>query len=219
MVNTNSTKTAAYRSEGLSPGPGTTPSMAPCSQRVGRGGTRVSVRLADQFLASILRPALVAAGCAADHDAPEIVIVDHVVVGVASLVLGVARVEAGATGDTRHDVRFVDRETGTWSDVVSAINELAPRNDRHDDPERVAVGIARPSGGILTARQLQVLQLVADGLSTMQAARRIGITSKTVNNHLGAVYVRLEAGNLTQAVLAAARLGLVELRSSTYSTT
>ncbi len=212
MVITNTTRTAADWSEGLSPGPGTTPSTAPCSPLVARGGTRVSVRLADQFIASILRPALVAAGCAADHDAPEIVIVEHVVEGVASLVLGGARVEAGARVDTRQDVRFVDREFGTWSDVVNAINELAPPNDRHDDPERVAVGIGRPSGAILTARQLQVLQLVADGLSTMQAARRIGITSKTVNNHLGAVYVRLEAGNLTQAVLAAARLGLVELR-------
>jgi DNA-binding CsgD family transcriptional regulator len=41
----------------------------------------------------------------------------------------------------------------------------------------------------------------------------LGIAPKTVNNHLSAVYRRLGARNLTQAVLLAARAGLVDVGS------
>lgn len=66
------------------------------------------------------------------------------------------------------------------------------------------------SGLSITPRHAQILQYVADGLSVQEVAQRLGITPKTVNNHLGAVYRRLGVENLTQAVLQAIRAGLVD---------
>lgn len=68
-----------------------------------------------------------------------------------------------------------------------------------------------PSPEILSARQLEVLQCVANGLNTTQIARRFGLSPKTVNNHLAAIYRRLDAQNLTQAILRAVRLGIIAL--------
>jgi DNA-binding CsgD family transcriptional regulator len=52
-----------------------------------------------------------------------------------------------------------------------------------------------------------------------QAASQLGITSKTVNNHLGSVYRRLGVENLTQAVLRAIRFGLIDPSKTSEATT
>ena len=64
---------------------------------------------------------------------------------------------------------------------------------------------------ILSGRQREILQMIADGLSTKQAARELGITQKTVHNHLNATYRRLDTQSLTHAVLSAVRLGIIDL--------
>ena len=66
----------------------------------------------------------------------------------------------------------------------------------------------------LTRRHREILQLVANGHTTDEAAEQLGITAKTVNNHLGAVYKRLGARNLTRAVLIAARAGIINVTVS-----
>jgi DNA-binding CsgD family transcriptional regulator len=63
----------------------------------------------------------------------------------------------------------------------------------------------------LTSRHLEILQLIALGMSTEEVGVKLGIAAKTVNNHLSAVYRRLRARNLTQAVLRAVRAGLIEI--------
>ncbi|MCB1011896.1 MAG: response regulator transcription factor, partial [Microthrixaceae bacterium] len=64
---------------------------------------------------------------------------------------------------------------------------------------------------LLSDRQRDILQMIADGLSTKQAARELGITQKTVHNHLNATYRRLDTQSLTHAVLSAVRLGIINL--------
>ncbi len=64
---------------------------------------------------------------------------------------------------------------------------------------------------LLSSRQREILQMIADGLSTKQAARELGITQKTVHNHLNATYRRLDTQSLTHAVLSAVRLGIINL--------
>ncbi len=75
--------------------------------------------------------------------------------------------------------------------------------------ETVATEPATPD--ILSDRQREILQMIADGLSTKQAARELGITQKTVHNHLNATYRRLDTQSLTHAVLSAVRLGIIDL--------
>ena len=66
-------------------------------------------------------------------------------------------------------------------------------------------------GDLLSERQIEILRLVADGRNTTQIARQLQISPKTVANHLAAVYRRLDAQNLTQAILRAIRLGIINL--------
>lgn len=63
---------------------------------------------------------------------------------------------------------------------------------------------------LLTERQIEALQLLADGHSSQQAARRMGISTRTYNNHLGNCNQRLGVKMQVHAVLEAIRLGLVE---------
>ncbi len=65
--------------------------------------------------------------------------------------------------------------------------------------------------GILTPREREVLQAIAEGHSTKDAARILFISVKTVKNHLASIYEKLDARDRTQAVLGAARLGIIKL--------
>lgn len=61
----------------------------------------------------------------------------------------------------------------------------------------------------LTQRELDVLELLAEGLQHEEIGRRLGISSETVRTHLRKACDRLDAGTRTQAVATALRLGLI----------
>ena len=64
---------------------------------------------------------------------------------------------------------------------------------------------------IVTRREEEVLQLIADGCSTPEVAEKLFISQKTVKNHLASIYQKLDARDRTQAVLQAVRMGIVSL--------
>ena len=64
---------------------------------------------------------------------------------------------------------------------------------------------------VVTRREIDVLQLIADGCSTPEVAERLFISQKTVKNHLASIYQKLDARDRTQAVLQAVRMGIVRL--------
>jgi DNA-binding NarL/FixJ family response regulator len=61
----------------------------------------------------------------------------------------------------------------------------------------------------LTARELEVLRLVVDGLANKQIARRLGISEKTVKGHLTNLFQRIGVVDRTQAALWAERTGVL----------
>jgi DNA-binding NarL/FixJ family response regulator len=63
----------------------------------------------------------------------------------------------------------------------------------------------------LTAREIDILKLLATGQANKQIARRLGISEKTVRNHVSHIYEKLHIYDRSQAVLYAVRKGLVEL--------
>ncbi len=63
----------------------------------------------------------------------------------------------------------------------------------------------------ISAREEEVLQLVADGLSLPEVAAALFISVKTVKNHLASIYAKLDARDRTQAVLRAVRMGIIRL--------
>lgn len=69
---------------------------------------------------------------------------------------------------------------------------------------------ANPAG--LTTRQLEVLQLLAAGLSNAEIAQQLFISMKTVEHHASAVYAKLGVATRTRAVAAARELGVIEDR-------
>ena len=64
---------------------------------------------------------------------------------------------------------------------------------------------------VVTKREVEVLQLIADGCSTPEVAEQLFISQKTVKNHLASIYHKLDARDRTQAVLQAVRMGIVRL--------
>ena len=64
---------------------------------------------------------------------------------------------------------------------------------------------------VVTKREEEVLQLIADGCSTSEVADQMYISQKTVKNHLASIYQKLDARDRTQAVLQAVRMGIVSL--------
>ena len=61
----------------------------------------------------------------------------------------------------------------------------------------------------LTPRKQEVLTLLARGHANKAMASQLGITEHTVKTHVAAVYEKLGASNRAEAVVAAARQGLI----------
>jgi len=84
--------------------------------------------------------------------------------------------------------------------AASMLNEVRRWDQPHKEEERV-----------VTKREEEVLQLIADGCSTPEVAEKLYISQKTVKNHLASIYQKLDARDRTQAVLQAVRMGIIQL--------
>lgn len=65
----------------------------------------------------------------------------------------------------------------------------------------------------LTRRELDVLALVADGLTAAAVAHRLDVAERTVHKHLERVYAKLGVSDRVSAVLCAQRTGLLDARA------
>jgi len=113
-------------------------------------------------------------------------------------------VEAGATGYLLKDA--------TRERLVEAVHAasrgetvLAPRV-----AEKLVARMRQPAQVSLTAREKDVLNGVADGLSNAEIARRLIIGEATVKTHLLRVFAKLDVGDRTRAVVIALERGLLE---------
>ncbi|MGV9302274.1 MULTISPECIES: response regulator [unclassified Nonomuraea] len=76
---------------------------------------------------------------------------------------------------------------------------------------RTYVRGGRPRAEIdgLTAREQEVLVLIAKGLSNAEIAERLAVSPSTVKNHVTAVFAKIDVSNRAQAVIVAYERGLV----------
>jgi DNA-binding NarL/FixJ family response regulator len=111
--------------------------------------------------------------------------------------LATAALQAGASA-------YVSRLAGA--------DEMAKAARAALDQERFVDPAVPPSGsrGKLTRRQREILQLLADGDSTIVAARELGLSEETVKTHTKNVLARLGARNRTHAVAIALRECLID---------
>ncbi|MEV0647803.1 response regulator transcription factor [Phytomonospora sp. NPDC050363] len=114
-------------------------------------------------------------------------------------------VEAGAVGYLLKD------SPGT--DLVAAIR-LAARGETVLAPTvaaRLVASVRNPAGDTLSPREVEVLKLVADGLSNPDIGRRLHISEATVKTHLLRTYGKLGVDDRTAAVTTAIRRGILRL--------
>jgi DNA-binding NarL/FixJ family response regulator len=116
-------------------------------------------------------------------------------------------IKAGAVGYLTKDASV--------SEVLEAIR-LAANGDRPMSPRLAAAMLteakkADNADPIISQREEEVLQLVADGFGTTEIAEKLYISQKTVKNHLASIYEKLNARDRTQAVLMAVKMGIVKL--------
>jgi DNA-binding NarL/FixJ family response regulator len=68
----------------------------------------------------------------------------------------------------------------------------------------------QPAPGGLSEREMDILRLVAEGLSNQEIAGRLFVTGQTVKFHLSNIYRKLGVGNRTEASRFAYRMGVVD---------
>jgi len=110
--------------------------------------------------------------------------------------------DAGARGYLLKDMLL--------SDVITAIR-MVQRGERVI-PAAVAIRLAEfPERSDLTEREVEVLQLVARGLSNKEAAQVIGRMEETIKIHLKNIFAKLGVADRTEAVTVALARGLIHL--------
>jgi len=85
------------------------------------------------------------------------------------------------------------------------VQAFAPTRAQADNTITVAAGLIEP----LTARELEVLRLLAAGRRNQEIAAELVVTVETVKKHVTHIFDKLGAANRTQAVTHARRLGLI----------
>jgi DNA-binding CsgD family transcriptional regulator/Tfp pilus assembly protein PilF len=111
------------------------------------------------------------------------------------------------------------RDTQQCLDVLDKLGAPAVRQavlrDRHARGLSVPRGprtASRTNPAGLTAREAEVLQLLADGLSYAEVAERLVLSEKTVGHHVSSVLRKLGEPTRSRAVAAALRLGVIAPR-------
>jgi len=101
--------------------------------------------------------------------------------------------------------RFVPIESGSH-----VLLEHEPGWRRWLEEVRAFLPVARGGGGAfgrLTPRQSELVELIAQGLDNAQIAARVGVSEKTVRNHITAIFAKLEVANRSRAIVLARDAG------------
>ena len=121
-------------------------------------------------------------------------------------------VRAGAKGVIVRDAP-AERLSAASVAVASglcALDEASLQNLMNAQPA-AAPPVIEPDTSTLTPREREVLELLAEGLSNKLVALRLDISEHTAKFHVNSILDKLEADTRTDAVVRAARRGLIAL--------
>ncbi|MFD6857237.1 response regulator [Rhodococcus sp. NPDC060090] len=138
------------------------------------------------------------AAITARPDAPRILVVTTYGTDADTL----PAIEAGATGYLLKDAPPEDLAAGIRT-AAAGRTTLAPAV-----ADRLVTRLRNP-GTALTRREVEVLTLVAEGLSNQRIGRQLHLTEGTVKSHLAHIYTKLGVDSRTAAVAAATELGYI----------
>jgi DNA-binding NarL/FixJ family response regulator len=134
----------------------------------------------------------------------------------ALIALGESLPRGWAVRAVRAGVRAVLPRTASAESIVAAVEAAAaglvvlPADALAEVPQGSAARSAAPPE-TLSAREAQILALLAEGLVNKQIAARLGISRHTVKTHLAALFHKLGVSTRAEAVAAGARAGVILL--------
>jgi DNA-binding NarL/FixJ family response regulator len=112
-------------------------------------------------------------------------------------------VKAGARG-------YISKNASR-AEIVTAIEKVI--NGGKYFPQNIAVIIAeREERSSLSAREIEILEMVSKGLTNKEIARVLQISQYTVRNHINHISSKLDAGDRTEAVTLALQQGIIASR-------
>lgn len=118
---------------------------------------------------------------------------------------------AHATRPGRHGASAaIDAGASAYVAKSSSPEALREAIETAADSGRFVDPAARGAESRLTRRQRQILQLLADGLSTTVIADQLGLSAETIRTHSKGMLARLEARDRTHAVAIGMRAGLID---------
>jgi DNA-binding NarL/FixJ family response regulator len=192
-----------------------------------RGGLRRALEATGEFAVSGEYGSLATGSAALSEAVPDVVVVDiglpdgngidlvrtlraaHPRLGIVVLTMYAddehmfAALDAGASA-------FVPKSEPS-DQVIAAARHAASSPGSFTSAELGAAMQRRmvPPAVHLTDREREVLDLLADGLTTSSIAKRLFVSESTAKGHLAKLFEKLDATNRTQAVMHAVKLGLV----------
>jgi RNA polymerase sigma factor (sigma-70 family) len=121
-----------------------------------------------------------------------------------------AALKAGAVGyllknASPDEIRDTVERAAAGEPMLSG--EIAGRVLREFERERAEDHLREQLAG-LTAREEEILKLLATGESNREIGRRLSISEQTVKNHVASIFRKLQVNDRTKAALLAVRLGL-----------
>ena len=105
-------------------------------------------------------------------------------------------------------VRGYVRKSSPSRDLIRAI-EAVRAGEFYVDPSLSSTLVLEEGDRTLSARQRQILQMLADGMQTDAVAKELGLSTETVRTHTKRILAKLEASTRTQAVAIGIRYGLI----------
>jgi DNA-binding NarL/FixJ family response regulator len=93
--------------------------------------------------------------------------------------------------------------------LVRAIEKVA-RGETYVDPALMPAFFAKDKDDMLTGREREILQLLADGMSNSDVADKLFISQETVKSHVRHILAKLEADTRTHAVAIALRDAIID---------
>lgn len=171
------------------------------------GRLRVAVAAADPARRTELASILWNAGheISESPEDADVVLADGVQPDTTNPIVAFGTVDAGQAGLLPQDASPEQIEAA----IRAVAAGLAVRGRKAARPAFAAIPEEIPA--LLTARELEVLSAIGDGLSNKGAARRLGISQHTVKFHVESVLRKLDAASRTEAGHKGLRRGLIEL--------
>jgi DNA-binding NarL/FixJ family response regulator len=111
-------------------------------------------------------------------------------------------VQAGALG-------YLLKDT-SQSQMLEAINTV--HSGRRYIPSQIAARLAeRMMRSNLTAREVEILEMLAKGLTNKQIGTALSISDNTVRNHVNSIMEKMEVSDRTEAVAVAIQQGILQI--------